>query len=157
MTGGDLHIRPVTQGDLDDLIALYLDDVLGKTREAAAAADRGAYQKAFDRVAADPSTCVYVALREGALVGTFQLTITPGISRRGVVRATIESVRTRSDLRGRGIGARMMEFAVSEARRRRADIVQLTSDLARDGAHRFYERLGFVRSHAGFKLSLRDS
>ena len=30
-------------------------------------------------------------------------------------------------------------------------LVQLTSDAARVDAHRFYERLGFVPSHVGFK------
>jgi hypothetical protein len=32
-----------------------------------------------------------------------------------------------------------------------AALVQLTSDQARTDAHRFYERLGFVGSHRGFK------
>jgi hypothetical protein len=32
--------------------------------------------------------------------------------------------------------------------------MQLTTSLSRVGAQRFYERLGFVRSHAGFKLAL---
>ena len=33
-------------------------------------------------------------------------------------------------------------------------IVQLTTDASREGAHRFYERLGFVASHVGMKLPL---
>ncbi len=32
--------------------------------------------------------------------------------------------------------------------------MQLTSDKSRTDAHRFYERLGFTASHAGFKLEL---
>jgi hypothetical protein len=32
--------------------------------------------------------------------------------------------------------------------------VQLTSDNTRTDAHRFYERLGFARSHTGFKIQL---
>ncbi|CAM5425537.1 GNAT superfamily N-acetyltransferase OS=Leifsonia shinshuensis OX=150026 GN=HNR13_000519 PE=4 SV=1 [Leifsonia shinshuensis] len=36
-----------------------------------------------------------------------------------------------------------------------ADLVQLTSDAQRADAHRFYERLGFVGSHIGFKYLLR--
>lgn len=151
---GDINIRPVARRDLDALVALYRDDVLGRSRESDDPDDGGIYAEAFDRVASDPSTCVFVAERNGAIIGTFQLTITPGISRRGVVRATIESVRTRADLRGQGVGAHMMVHAIDEARRRGAHVVQLTSDLSRDGAHRFYERLGFARTHAGFKLQL---
>ena len=33
-------------------------------------------------------------------------------------------------------------------------MVQLTTDKARDDAHRFYARLGFVASHEGRKLQL---
>jgi GNAT superfamily N-acetyltransferase len=43
---------------------------------------------------------------------------------------------------------------VDEAGRRGCTQVQLTSQKRRVDAHRFYERLGFVRSHEGFKLLL---
>jgi len=43
---------------------------------------------------------------------------------------------------------------IDEARRRGCALVQLTSDKSRQGAHRFYERLGFVASHEGMKLAL---
>lgn len=144
-------IRPMERRDLDALVALYRDDILGRARESDDPSDAEAYARGFDRVAADRSTCVYVAEREGDIIGTFQLTITPGVSRLGTVRATIEAVRTRADLRGQGVGAAMMAFALDEARKRGASVAQLTSDLARADAHRFYERLGFSRSHAGFK------
>jgi GNAT superfamily N-acetyltransferase len=149
-----LEIRPVRRADLPALVALYSDDILGSAREAATESSLEPYEAGLARVLADASTCVYVAHSDGNLIGTFQLTITPGISRQGVVRATIESVRTRSDLRGQGAGAAMMRFAIEKARRKGADLVQLTSDNRRDDAHRFYLRLGFTPSHNGFKLLL---
>jgi GNAT superfamily N-acetyltransferase len=48
----------------------------------------------------------------------------------------------------------MMRWAIDEARVSGAALVQLTSDVRRDGAHRFYERLGFEATHVGFKLFL---
>ena len=48
----------------------------------------------------------------------------------------------------------MISWAIDEARRRGCALVQLTSDKSRIDAHRFYERLGFVPSHEGMKLSL---
>ena len=48
----------------------------------------------------------------------------------------------------------MVRYAVDEARRRGAALVQLTSDRSRTDAHRFYERLGFLRTHDGFSLPL---
>jgi GNAT superfamily N-acetyltransferase len=48
----------------------------------------------------------------------------------------------------------MLGWAVEESRARGCALVQLTTDRARPDAHRFYERLGFVASHEGFKLEL---
>jgi GNAT superfamily N-acetyltransferase len=48
----------------------------------------------------------------------------------------------------------MLTWAIAEARRRDCALVQLTSDKRREGAHRFYARLGFTASHEGFKLQL---
>lgn len=58
-------------------------------------------------------------------------------------------------MRGRGIGERMMRHAIGEAREKRAKKVRLTSNAVRTDAHRFYERLGFARSHFGFQLPLK--
>ena len=63
-------------------------------------------------------------------------------------------MHTSADMRGKGIGAAMMRFAIEQARGAGARLVQLTSNNARSDAHRFYERLGFVQSHAGFKMKL---
>ena len=46
-------------------------------------------------------------------------------------------------------------IAARAARRwRSCRMVQLTSDKSRDAAHRFYERLGWTRSHEGFRIKL---
>lgn len=66
----------------------------------------------------------------------------------------IEGVRVHSRTRGSGLGAALMEWAHEQARDRGVSIVQLTSDKRRGDAHRFYERLGYVASHEGFKLEL---
>lgn len=47
-----------------------------------------------------------------------------------------------------------MEWAQEQGRSRGATLVQLTSDKRRADAHRFYERLGYVATHEGFKLEL---
>jgi GNAT superfamily N-acetyltransferase len=95
-----------------------------------------------------------VADQDGDVVGTLQLTIIPGLARKGTRRGQVEAVRVRSDQRGNGLGGQLMDWAVEESRRRGCALVQLTSDASRVDAHRFYERLGFVASHQGFKLRL---
>ena len=88
------------------------------------------------------------------MVATLQLSVLPGLARRGSTRMQIEAVRVRSDLRGLGLGEALVRWSIDHARARGCALVQLTSDKARTEAHRFYGRLGFVASHEGFKLRL---
>ncbi|HEY4886207.1 MAG TPA: GNAT family N-acetyltransferase [Myxococcales bacterium] len=63
-------------------------------------------------------------------------------------------MRVEAPLRGHGLGAEMMRWAIEEARRRGCSRVQLTTNKLRKDAHRFYERLGFRATHLGMKLPL---
>nr|WP_246733656.1 GNAT family N-acetyltransferase [Rhizobium sp. 57MFTsu3.2] len=91
----------------------------------------------------------------GRCVGTFQTMVVTSLIGRGSSSMIIEAVQTRGDMRGQGIGAQMIEFAIAEAKRRGLRLVQLTSNASRTDAHRFYERLGFKQSHLGFKMALK--
>ncbi|GAA3908690.1 GNAT family N-acetyltransferase [Streptomyces gulbargensis] len=148
----DLEIRPATVEDLPAIVAMLADDPLGATRESPD--DLSPYLAAFERLAGDPHQHLVVAVREAKVVGTLQLTIIPGLSRRGATRSIIEGVRVHADERGSGLGTQFIEWAVEESRRQGCVLVQLTSDVTRTDAHRFYERLGFEASHVGFKKSL---
>lgn len=149
-------VRRAVAADIPFLVALLADDPLGAAREAGGQ-DRAAYERAFAAVDADPAHLLVVLQAGEDVVGTLQLSFLPGLSRRGALRAQIEGVRVRADRRGAGLGEALLRWAVAEARRRSCWLVQLTSDRSRADAHRFYERLGFVASHVGFKLELPDS
>ncbi|MEW2266145.1 GNAT family N-acetyltransferase [Streptomyces sp. NPDC047853] len=149
---GDLEIRPTTEDDIPAVVAMLADDPLGAERESPD--DLGPYLAAFERLSTDPNQHLVVAVRDGRVVGTLQLTIVPGLSRRGATRSIVEGVRIHTDERGGGLGTQLIEWAVDESRRQGCQLVQLTSDKTRVDAHRFYERLGFSASHTGFKLSL---
>ncbi|MEU1345697.1 GNAT family N-acetyltransferase [Streptomyces sp. NPDC005775] len=148
----DLEIRPAAVGDLSAIVAMLADDPLGARRESPD--DLSPYLAAFRRLADDPHQHVMVAVRADRVVGTLQLTVIPGLSRRGSTRSMIEGVRIHEAERGTGLGTRMIQWAVDESRRQGCQLVQLTSDVTRTDARRFYERLGFVASHVGFKLAL---
>ncbi|MEF2070509.1 GNAT family N-acetyltransferase [Consotaella aegiceratis] len=150
----NLIVRLATPDDLDALIALFADDQLGGHGDSADPALRPAYLAAFERIAASPSQHLYVAELEGAVVGTFELTLSTDLVERGATKAILEAVQVRSDLRGRRIGEAMVHFAMNEARRYGAVGMKLTSNAKRVDAHRFYERLGFAKSHAGFTIKL---
>lgn len=148
----EITIRPMTRTDLPAVVAMLADDPLGATRERPD--DLGPYERSLETISADPAQELVVAERAGVVVATLQLTVVPGLSRRGSTRAIIEAVRVAASERGRGLGAAMITWAVDRAAARGCALVQLTSDASRVDAHRFYERLGFEASHVGFKRAL---
>ena len=145
-------LRQATADDVQAIVDLIRDDDLGKSREVAAD-DR--HQASFEAIASDKNQLLAVAELDGRVVGCFQLTFIPGMSRYGALRGQIEAVRVARELRGKGIGQQMMNWAIERCRERNCALVQLTSDRTRERAHRFYEQLGFTASHAGFKLGLQ--
>jgi GNAT superfamily N-acetyltransferase len=145
-------IRRAVAEDVPAIVALLADDEIGATRETPA--DLEPYRAAFKVLDADPNQRLVVADDEGRVVGCLQLTVIPGLSRRGSTRAIIEAVRVGSSQRGGGLGTIMIQWAIDESRRLGVDLLQLTSDRTRTDAHRFYERLGFEATHLGFKLHL---
>jgi GNAT superfamily N-acetyltransferase len=142
-------IRRATRSDVPAIVAMLADDPLGARRERPG---DPAYLAAFDALDADPHQSLVVADIDGEPVGTLQLTFIPGMSRRGATRAQIEAVRVRADLRGGGLGQRLVRWAIDAAREHGCALVQLTTDVSRVDARRFYERLGFQPSHVGMKL-----
>jgi GNAT superfamily N-acetyltransferase len=143
--------RDARRDEVPAIVALLADDVLGAGREGDV---DDAYWRAFDEIAADPRNRVIVADADGKVAGTLQLTVIPGLSRHGLLRAQIEGVRVAAPWRGEGVGAAMIGWAIDEARRGGCGLVQLTSDKRRADAIRFYESLGFEPSHEGLKLPL---
>jgi len=148
-----LLYRAARAEDLGAVVALLADDPLGAGREDPAGG-MAAYEAAFRRIAVDPNNDLIVVERAGAVVGCLQLTLIPGLSRGGLTRAQIESVRVAASERGRGLGRELFEWAIAESRTRGAGLVQLTTDKTRPDALRFYESLGFAATHEGMKLAL---
>lgn len=146
--------RPARRDDVPAIIRLLADDPLGARREEAADPLPDFYWRAFEAVDRDPNNHLIVADLAGRIVGCLQLTIIPGLSRKGLTRGQIESVRVAGDIRGRKIGEALIAHAEAEARRLGAGALQLTTDKSRADAHRFYERLGFAATHVGMKREL---
>ena len=154
MTDSQFIIRKAIRSDVEAIRALLADDKLGAGREDLSAEGLSRYLNAFDEIALDARNALMVAELSGEVVGIYQVTYIPYLSRGGNERALIEAVRVSSALRGRGIGQKMMNFALDAARERGCLLAQLTTDKSRPDAHRFYENLGFRASHEGMKLVL---
>ena len=150
----DLTFRRASAADLEDIVALLAADELGRKREDPDPPLNPRYIDAFAAIDADRNQFLAVVEEGGQIVGCLQLSFIPGLSRLGLWRGQIESVRIASTRRGGGLGKRMFEWAIEECRKRGCEIVQLTTDKSRTEARRFYEGLGFVASHEGMKLTL---
>src|ERR671925_1160853 len=98
---GDLDIRAAVADDIPAIVGMLADDPLGAQRESPD--DLTPYLAALERLSADPNQHLVVAVREGRVVGTLQLTVIPGLSRKGATRSLIEAVRIHADERGGGL------------------------------------------------------
>ena len=149
-----LVTREAKRADVPSIVHMLAQDQLGSTRETFADPLPEAYYQAFEQIAADPNNLLLVSVLDNRVVGTLQLTFTASLSYRGGWRATVESVRTEESLRGQGIGTTLMRHAIELAKRKGCVLIQLSTHHTRKDAQRFYERLGFVASHIGMKLTL---
>lgn len=150
----ELLFRRATRADVPAIVALLANDLLGSQREQASDPLPDNYFVAFAEIERDPNQVLTVVEAAGEVIGTLHLTYLPSLTYRGGKRALIEAVRVAASQRNQGIGQRMFEWAITQAREAGCHMVQLTTDKRRPDAVRFYESLGFVASHIGMKLVL---
>lgn len=150
----EIVIRNANADDLPFVVNLIEADGMSGTTEDTANPQGPGYMAALAAIDADPNQMLLIAELDGEAVGTFQLTFMPGIARKGAWRCTIETVHVAARHRNKRIGETMMAWALDTARQRGCVTAQLTSNKKRTDAHRFYERIGFSKSHEGFKIYL---
>jgi len=150
-----VRLRPALREDVATIVRLLADDGLGAGREVIADPPPGAYFDAFEEILINPQTLLAVAEDgSGMVIGTFQMSFMRGLSNQGAKFALVKAVRVASSVRGQGVGQAMMQWAMDEARRRGCRHIELFTHLSRTKAQRFYERLGFEKSHAGMRRAL---
>lgn len=150
----ELSFRQAQYKDVGSLVEMLLDDPLGKLREDSSQPINSSYLIAFEAILKDNNNELIIVESSGKILGMLQLTFIPYLTHTGSWRCLIEGVRVKSDYRGKGLGTQIFEWAITRAKQRHCNIVQLTSNKARVDALRFYQSLGFEASHEGFKLNL---
>lgn len=106
----------------------------------------------FARMARYPDFGIYVAERDGAVVGTFSMMLIDNLAHWGMPAALVENVVVAEAHQGGGIGRAMMQAAFRMAEAKGAYKVALSSNLKAEKAHAFYESLGFEKYGFSFKL-----
>ena len=152
MNDKSVSIRPARREDVPAIVAMLADDHLGRARERVEDPLPAVYYQAFERVERDQNLTLVVAESEGRVVGCLQLAVLAGISSQGGMRGLLEDVRVASDCRSRGIGELLVQWAVTEAKARGCNLVELLTHQTRVDAQRFYKRLGFTASHVGMTV-----
>jgi ribosomal protein S18 acetylase RimI-like enzyme len=152
MNPESVSIRPARREDVAAVVTMLADDHLGSARERVEDPLPASYYEAFARVERDQNIQLVVAESEGRVVGCLQLAILPGLSSQGGLRGLLEDVRVASDCRSRGIGEQLVQWAVTEAKARGCNLVELLTHQTRTDAQRFYKRLGFTASHVGMTV-----
>jgi GNAT superfamily N-acetyltransferase len=138
--------RTATAADLPAVLALYGTQGLGD----AGVLTHDEARAMLERFRAYPDYRLYVATARGEIVGSFALLIMENLAHRGAPSGIVEDVVVREDWRGRGVGTRMMRFALERCRHRGCYKLALSSHLVRTQAHRFFASLGFSQHGLSF-------
>jgi ribosomal protein S18 acetylase RimI-like enzyme len=125
------EIRELTD-DVVDAFGRLLPQLSGSARPL----DRAAVACIVDC----PTNTVFVARRDGEIIGMLTLVVFPLPSG---VRARIEDVVVDEKARGQGVGRALTAAAIQAATRHGVRTLDLTSRPDRVAANRLYERLGF--------------
>ena len=142
-------IRDATIDDLPALVRL-----LGQLNETPSPAPTERHAAAFAAVVADPRQRLLVVERDGVVIGTAAMVIVPNLGHNGTPYALIENVVVDEAARGQRHGESLLRYTIDAARTAGCYKVVLTSRKHRKDAHRFYERLGFDATSAGFRYTL---
>jgi GNAT superfamily N-acetyltransferase len=151
MVVGPVEVRAATPADVARIVELFEHGSLVEGKEDPS--ELGPYIAALTEIEEQPGG-VLVAEVAGQVVGVCQLIVFRHLQSRGGLCAEVESVHVHPDQRRSGIGRVLMGAAIERARTMGCYRIQLTSNNDRPEAHRFYEALGFVPTHVGFKLLL---
>jgi len=148
-----MKIRPAIRQDLPQIIQLIANDKLGKLREDYQNPLPKHYYDAFDLINKDKNQELMVIVDDqNEIIGTLQLTFVQYLTYKGGIRAQIEAVRVKENQRGKGIGEKLFNWAISRSKEKRAHLLQLTTDKKRPEALNFYLKLGFKPTHEGMKM-----
>lgn len=152
-----LEFSQATVVDLVSIIALLADDPLGNQREKFEQPLPISYQQAFRQINDNPSSQLIVGKDQQKVIAVAQIDFITYLTYQGGKRAQIEGVRVDKHYRQQGVGKQLFDYIIALAKSAGCHMVQLTSNSQRPQAQAFYQQLGFVASHTGFKLKLKDS
>jgi ribosomal protein S18 acetylase RimI-like enzyme len=141
-----ITVRHATDADLASLLALY-----GQLNPDDPPLAAETALQAWREVAAQPGRTVLVAELEGEVVGTADCAEMANLTRGARPWLLVENVVVDAGHRRRGIGASLLDAAVSLARSAGCYELQLVSRHDRTEAHALYESRGLSAAARGYR------
>ena len=141
-------IRIAKEEDLPEILALYSQPDMNDGQVLTADEAKIVY----DKIKSYPDYCVYVAEKDGKILGTFALAVMDNLSHMGNKFGVIESVAVSQPFQGQGVGRQMMMSAIEMCKEKSCYKVCLSTNLKRRNAHKFYESLGFKIHGYSFQM-----
>ena len=149
----DLVLREARRGDAPALSRLGIDSFVAKFGHLYSPQDLSAFleevhsEEAVSAEIADPARRYCLAEADGKLMGYCKMGLACGWPEfaRGEHAIELKQLYTDPQATGRGIGGALMEWALSMARMRGADEMQLSVWSGNTGAQAFYARYGFAK------------
>ena len=131
-------VRKANKNDLKGILELY-EDLLPEQDFS----DSELYRPTWEEITQRDGLTYFVAVENAEIVATCNIMVIPNLTHGRRSYALIDNVVTRSDLRRKGYGRRVMERAVEHAKSLDCYKVMLLSASHRKNAHDFYKRIGF--------------
>jgi len=144
-----VSIREADESDLADILRVYHDAGVDGGMAFTTAEARAK----FAELRRYPSYRIFVAIAGDITAGTYALILLDNLNKRGTPVGVVEDVAVLPEFQGQGVGRAMMVHAREECRRAGCYKMMLSSNVAREDAHRFYDSLGFERH--GYSFSMR--
>jgi len=137
--------RPLAAEDAEAIAALLPD--LGY------AADAGEVRRRLAALREWPDQDAFVVELEGRVVGLCHVQGVRLLTSDGY--AEIQALVVSAACQGQGLGRRLVDHACAWAAGRGYRRVRLRSNVVREGAHAFYEHLGFAKAKASYAFERR--
>lgn len=147
----EIEIRKATERDLPHILSLYSE--LDTDKEPVFPLDKAL--AIFDRIKNYPDYTIYVVTFNTEIIGVFSLLIMDNLAHAGAPSGIVEDVIVHGRWRGKGIGKKMMGFAMDRCKEKGCYKLSLSSNFKREDAHRFYETLGFQKHGYSFLIELK--
>jgi ribosomal protein S18 acetylase RimI-like enzyme len=145
-------IRVAELADLPAILRIYSQPAV----DAGETLSYDAAKALYEKFSTYPSYDLYIACVGSDAAGTFGLLIMDNLAHLGRPSAIIEDVAVDPQFQRRGIGRKMIEFAMNQAKAAGCYKLMLSAASHRREAHEFYESLGFSCHGYSFHVSLDD-